>query len=84
MDCWQPATRLPDPSVMRVETWMPAADLPRLRVGEPAWVSLEAEPQVRLRATVSEIAEAPIDSTKGTVYRQLWRSTIRRGSCSRE
>ena len=53
---------------MRVETWMPAADLPRLRVGEPAWVSLEAEPQVRLRATVSEIAEAPIDSPNGPIY----------------
>jgi hypothetical protein len=57
-----------DPSVMRVETRMPADDLFKLRVGQAAWVSLEAEPQVTLRATVSEIAEAPIDSTNGTVY----------------
>jgi hypothetical protein len=57
-----------DPSAMRVETWMPADDLFKLRVGQSAWVSLDAEPQVTLRATVSEIAVAPIDSPNGTVY----------------
>jgi hypothetical protein len=57
-----------DPSVMRVETRMPADDLFKLRVGEQAWVSLQAKPRVTLRATVSEIAEAPVDSPNGAVY----------------
>jgi hypothetical protein len=55
-----------DPTVLRVETRMSADDLLKLRVGQPAWVSLDAEPQVTLRATVSEIAEVPIDSTSGS------------------
>ena len=58
----------PDPSVMRVETQVPEDDLFKMRVGEQAWVSLEAKPQVTLRATVSEIADAPIDSANGAVY----------------
>ena len=57
-----------DPSVMRVESRMPADDVARLRVGQPAWVSLEAHPRLILRATVSAIAEVPIDSLNGTVY----------------
>ena len=47
---------------------MPADDVARLRVGQPAWVSLEAHPRLILRATVSAIAEVPIDSLNGTVY----------------
>ena len=57
-----------DPSVLRVETWIPEDHLLKLRVGQPAWVSLDAEPQVTLRARVSEIAEEPIESPNGTIY----------------
>jgi membrane fusion protein, macrolide-specific efflux system len=57
-----------DPSVLRVETWIAEDDLLKLRVGQPAWVSLDAEPQIGLRATVSEIAEEPIESPNGTIY----------------
>lgn len=57
-----------DPSVMLVEARMPAEDVAGLRVGQSAWVSLDARRQVTLRATVSAIAEVPIDSLSGTVY----------------
>jgi multidrug resistance efflux pump len=57
-----------DPSALRVEMRMRANDLFKLRVGQPAWVSLDAKPRVTLHATVSEIAEAPIDSPSGTLY----------------
>jgi hypothetical protein len=57
-----------DPNILRVETWISADDLLKLRVGQPAWVSLDAEPQVTLRATVSEIAEEPIDSPNDAIY----------------
>ncbi len=57
-----------DPSVLRVELRMPANDLFKMRVGQPAWVSLDAKSRVTLRATVSEIAAAPIDSPRGTLY----------------
>jgi len=53
---------------LRVETQTPADDLSKLRVGQPAWVWADAGPQVTLRATVSEIAETPIDSPSGPVY----------------
>jgi hypothetical protein len=53
---------------MLVEARMPAEDVARLRVGQSAWVSLDARRQVTLRATVSAIAEVPIDSLSGTVY----------------
>jgi multidrug resistance efflux pump len=57
-----------DPSILRAEIRMPANDLFKMRVGQPAWVSLDAKPRVTLRATVSEIAETPIDSPSGTLY----------------
>jgi HlyD family secretion protein len=57
-----------DPYVLRVETWISEDDLLKLRVGQPAWVSLDAEPQVTLCARVSEIAEEPIESPNGTIY----------------
>jgi HlyD family secretion protein len=57
-----------DPSAMRVQVRMPADELPRLRVGQTAWVWLDARPQLTFRATVNEIAGVPIDSPNGTVY----------------
>lgn len=57
-----------DPSILRAEIRMPANDLFKMRVGQPAWISLDAKPRVTLHATVSEIAEAPIDSPSGTLY----------------
>jgi multidrug resistance efflux pump len=57
-----------DPAVLRVQVRMPADELSRLRVGQPAWVWLDARPQVTFRATVNEIAEVPIDSPNGTVH----------------
>lgn len=57
-----------DPTVLRVELRMPANDLFKVRVGQPAWVSLDERPRVTLHATVSDIPDVPIDSPGGTLY----------------
>lgn len=57
-----------DTCVLYVESRISEDDLLSVRVGQPAWISFDAEPQLNLRAKVTEIGTEPIDSPDGTVY----------------